>query len=195
MEIAMNVAEQRASAVASTLAKVRAIEAGQGVTRASLAAIRDEMLGLAGHRDLFPAEEFPIGEGKGERFVKLSVDPDGRYELYLEVADKAVDTLPHDHTTWAVIVGIQGLELNRLYEGDGGEAGDAPLRLREEIPITAGSGICMMPTDFHSIHMERGELNMHLHLYGIGFAYMKNRRMFDLAAGRYLPYDPAAVVA
>jgi predicted metal-dependent enzyme (double-stranded beta helix superfamily) len=192
----MTVAEQRSSAIAQTLERIRAIEARDGVSRDSLDAIRAELIALAARRELFPPEEFPLAQGKGERFEKLSVDPDGRFELYLEVADKAVDTLPHNHTTWAVVVGIQGLELNRLYEGEGGEAGDAPLKLREEVPVTAGSGICMMPSDFHSIHMEKGELNLHLHLYGVGFAHMKDRLMFDPASGRYLPYNPAlAVVA
>ena len=192
----MTVAKQRSSAIAQTLERIRAIEARDGVSRDSLDAIRAELIALAARRELLPPEEFPLAQGKGERFEKLSVDPDGRFELYLEVADKAVDTLPHNHTTWAVVVGIQGLELNRLYEGEGGEAGDAPLKLREEVPVTAGSGICMMPRDFHSIHMEKGELNLHLHLYGVGFAHMKDRLMFDPASGRYLPYNPAlAVVA
>ena len=192
----MTVAEQRSSAIAQTLERIRAIEARDGVNRDSLEAIRAELIALAARRELFPPEEFPLAQGKGERFEKLSVDPDGRFELYLEVADKAVDTLPHNHTTWAVVVGIQGLELNRLYEGEGGEAGDAPLKLREEVPVTAGSGICMMPSDFHSIHMEKGDLNLHLHLYGVGFAHMKDRLMFDPASGCYLPYNPAlAVVA
>ncbi|MDA1070606.1 MAG: cysteine dioxygenase [Proteobacteria bacterium] len=192
----MTVAEQRSSAIAQTLERIRAIEARDGVSRDSLDAIRAELIALAARRELFPPEEFPLAQGKGERFEMLSVDPDGRFELYLEVADKVVDTLPHNHTTWAVVVGIQGLELNRLYEGEGGEAGDAPLKLREEVPVTAGSGICMMPSDFHSIHMEKGELNLHLHLYGVGFAHMKDRLMFDPASGRYLPYNPAlAVVA
>ncbi len=190
----MSVTEQRSSAVAETLSRIRAIEAEQGVSRASLAAIRSELIGLSARRDLFPQDEFPLSEGQGERFEKLSVDPDGRFELYLEVADKAVDTLPHNHTTWAVVVGIRGLELNRLYEGEGGVAGEAPLKLREEVPVTAGSGICMMPDDFHSIHMEKGDLNMHLHLYGIGFAHMKDRLMFDPASGTYLPYDPRLAV-
>ncbi|MDA0220912.1 MAG: cysteine dioxygenase [Proteobacteria bacterium] len=192
----MTVAEQRSSAIAQTLERIRAIEARDGVSRDSLDAIRAELIALAARRELFPPKEFPLAQGKGERFEMLSVDPDGRFELYLEVADKVVDTLPHNHTTWAVVVGIQGLELNRLYEGEGGEAGDAPLKLREEVPVTAGSGICMMPSDFHSIHMEKGELNLHLHLYGVGFAHMKDRLMFDPASGRYLPYNPAlAVVA
>lgn len=191
----MSVEQERSSAIDATLNKVRNIESSQGVSRESLAAIRAEMVALAARKELFPADAFPL-EGKAERFEKLSVDADGRFELYLEVADKAVDTLPHNHTTWAVVVGIQGLELNRLYEGDGGRAGEVPLKLREEVPVRAGSGICMMPDDFHSIHMEKGDLNLHLHLYGVGFAHMKDRLMFDPASGRYMPYNPKlAVVA
>ena len=48
-----------------------------------------------------------------------------------------------------------------------------------------------MPDDFHSIHMEPGELNMHLHLYGRGFAQLRGRLMFDEASGTYRSFDSA----
>ena len=129
-----------------------------------------------------------------ERFKKcavdvLSVDDDGRFELYLEVADKDVSTPPHDHTTWAVVTGIRGLELNKVYEGDGGPKGEAPLKVDREVPVKAGTGVCLMPDDFHSIHIAGGELNMHLHLYGLGFAHLKGRRMFDEETGEYRGFD------
>ena len=187
----MTVAAERDAAIASTLAKVRAIESGEGVTRPALAMIRDEMIALAARSELFPPEEFPLGPGRGERFEVLSVDPDGRFELYLEVADKSLSTPPHDHTTWAVVVGIRGLELNRLYEGDGGPAGEAPLKVREEVPVKPGAGVCMMPGDFHSIHMDEGTLNMHLHLYGLCFAKLKGRRLWDEERGEYRSFDVA----
>ncbi len=186
----MTIAEQRRQVVASTLDRVRAIEAEQGVNRAALAAIRDEMIALAARKELFPVDEFPLEGDRGERFEVLSADNDGRFELYLEVANKSVETLPHDHTTWAVVVGIRGLELNKLYEGDGGPVGEAPLALREEVPVGPGTGVCMMPTDFHSIHMKEGVTNMHLHLYGLGFAHLKGRQMYEPASGTYMPYDP-----
>lgn len=188
----MTIAESRQAAVAETIAKVRAIEAEQGVNRGALADIRNEMIALASRKELFPPEEFPLAPGQGERFEVLSSGPDGRFELYLEVADKTVSTPPHDHTTWAVVVGVRGLELNKLYEGDGGPTGEAPLKVREEVPVKPGTGVCMMPDDFHSIHMEKGELNMHLHLYGVGFAHMTGRRMFDAKTGGYRPFDPNA---
>ncbi|MDE0241343.1 MAG: cysteine dioxygenase [bacterium] len=179
--------EERDRAIAETLEKVRAVE---GVTRQSLATIRDHMIALAQRRELFPEEDFPLPvDGTGEVFDVLSRDEDGRHELYIEVANKHVWTPPHNHTTWAVVVGIQGVELNRIWEGDGGPAGEAPLRLAREVEVRSGAGVCLMPNDFHSIHMEEGVRNMHLHLYGLGFAHLEGRLMFDQETGSYRSFD------
>ncbi|MBC6439810.1 MAG: cysteine dioxygenase [Rhodospirillales bacterium] len=190
---AMSVTAERAERIAAieeALARVRTIEAGQGVTRKSLENIREVMIGLSSRTELFPVEEFPIPEGNnGELFEVLSVDDDGRFELYLEVADRQVATPAHNHTTWAVVTGIRGLELNRIYEGDGGPIGVAPPRVAREVEVRKGSGVCLMPNDYHSIHIEPGELNMHLHLYGLGFAYLKGRKAYNEGKGVYESFD------
>ncbi len=181
---------ERNEAIADTLARVRGVEAEEGVTRRSLERIRDLMIGLAARSELFPEEDFPVpGGGSGEVFDVLSRDEDGRFELYIEVANRAVWTPPHNHTTWAVVVGIRGIELNRIWEGDGGPAGEAPLKLVREIEVKKHAGVCLMPDDFHSIHMEEGVHNMHLHLYGLGFAHLRGRLMFDEASGEYRSFD------
>ncbi len=181
---------ERSQAIAETLGKVRALEAEEGITHQSLTRIRDEMIALAARSELFPEEDFPIGDdGAGEVFDVLSRDDDGRYELCIEVANRHVWTPPHNHTTWAVVVGIQGVELNRIWEGDGGPAGEAPLKLVREIEVRRHAGVCLMPNDYHSIHMEDGVHNMHLHLYGLGFAHLKGRLMFDEATGEYRSFD------
>jgi len=186
----MSRTQERNEAISEALDKVRAIEAEQGVTPESLSNIREVMVGLATRSELFPPEDFPIPEdGNGEKFEVLSVDDDGRFELYMEVADKHVTTPPHNHTTWAVVTGIRGLELNRIYEGDGGPMGEAPPKVAREVEVKHGTGVCLMPDDYHSIHIEPGELNMHLHLYGLGFAHLKGRKMFDEAAGEYRSFD------
>ncbi len=186
----MSRVQERNQAIADALDKVRNIEAEQGVTRESLSNIRDVMVGLASQTDLFPPEDFPISKGgDGEAFEVLSVDDDGRFELYMEVADKHVTTPPHNHTTWAVVTGIRGLELNRIYEGDGGPMGEARPRVAQEIEVKKGAGVCMMPDDYHSIHIEPGEINMHLHLYGLGFAHLKGRKMYDESTGKYRSFD------
>ena len=186
----MSIAAARQQIIAEALHSVRAIEAKQGVTREALKAIRAVMIGVSSRADLFPEDEFALPtDGSGETFDVLSVDDDGRYELYLEVADKFVTTPPHDHTTWAVVTGIRGLELNKIYTGDGGPKGEAPLKVDCEVEVKPGTGVCLMPDDFHSIHISPGQLNMHLHLYGLGFAHLQGRRMFDESTGEYRSFD------
>ena len=187
----MSIAARRDEAIGEALGKVRAIEAERGATREALDEIREIMIGLAGRAELFPEEDFPIPEGAGETFDRLSIDDDGRFELYIEIADRHVTTPPHNHTTWAVVVGIRGLELNRLYEGVGGPMGEAPPRVAREVEVKRGTGVCLMPDDYHSIHMEAGVLNMHLHLYGLGFVHLRGRKMYDEASGAYRDFDRA----
>ncbi|MEE8274544.1 MAG: hypothetical protein V3R88_07715, partial [Alphaproteobacteria bacterium] len=83
----MSVAEDRAKAVAETVARVRAIGAGRGVTREALAAIREELIVLGLKRELFPDSEFaPPGEGVDGRLYVLSEDDDHGFALYLNCA-------------------------------------------------------------------------------------------------------------
>ena len=186
----MSVQEARGKAIGEALDDIRAIEAQNGVNRDSLELIKQRMIKLGQQRDLFPDADFPLApEHNGEFFDVLSVDDDGRFELYIEVADQTVDVPPHDHTTWAVVVGIEGDELNRLYDAD--PNGGTPPTLREEVHVGPGTGVAMMPEDFHSIHMAEGERNMHLHLYGLCFAKLKDRTLYDKEAGAYRQFDVA----
>ncbi len=186
----MAVAQERSAAIEAALADVRAIEAREGVTRGALDQIKQRMIELGARKELFPPEDFPLSpEHKGEFFDVLSVDDDGRFELYIEVADQDVETPPHDHTTWVVVVGIEGEELNRLYDVDQNRS--APPRLREEVRVASGVGVAMMPDDFHSIHMTAGKHNMHLHLYGLRFAELSGRTLYDEVKGEYRQFDVA----
>jgi len=186
----MSIAEARSAAIEDALKDVRAIEAREGLSRSSLDKIKQRMIELAAHRELFPADEFALKpDDKGEKFDVLSVDEDGRFELYIEVADKAVEAPPHDHTTWAVVVGIEGEEVNRIYDVD--EARSSPPKMREQVSVGPGTGVALMPEDFHSIHIDEGVHNMHLHLYGLCFAKQKGRTKYDEETGTYSRFDVA----
>lgn len=184
----MSVAQERSAAIEAALADVRAIEASEGVTRQSLERIKQRMIELGQRRELFPHEDFPLtSENDGEHFDVLSVDDDGRFELYIEVANKAVDVPPHNHTTWAVVVGIEGEEINSLFDVDADRS--APPKLRKKVSVAPGAGVAMMPDDFHTIQFVDGTHNMHLHLYGLCFAKLKGRTMYDQEAGEYRSFD------
>jgi predicted metal-dependent enzyme (double-stranded beta helix superfamily) len=192
---ASDVKAARAAAVAATIDRIRAIEASQGVTRASLDAIRAEMLKLAAQEQLFPSAEFPPppgGQKGGQRYL-LQEDEGGRFALYLNALNPGNETKPHDHTTWAVVVAVDGQELNRVYDrlDDGRTPGKAELRLREEIMVEPGRGIALMPEDIHSIHTTGSVPTRHLHMYGLALEKLDQRQGFDPEAGTVQPYNKA----
>lgn len=185
----------RAAAIGATVDRIRVIEAKHGVTREALAAIREELLALARHERLFPSAEFPPpphGE-KGSRRYLLHSDPGDRFALYINALNPGNETKPHDHTTWAVVVAVEGQELNRLYErlDDGSDPARCRIRLKQEVMVEPGHGICLMPDDIHSIHTTGDRPTRHLHMYGLALERLEDRKAYDMESGRVIPYNRA----
>ena len=185
----------RTAAVAATMDRVKAIEHRQGVTREALEAIKADMIKLAEHESLFPASEFPpppAGE-KGSKRYLLQEDPDGRFAIYMLALNPGNSTKPHDHTTWAVVVGVEGQELNKVYRrvDDGSQEGHAKLEPVREVMVEPGTGIALMPEDIHSIHTEGTASTRHLHVYGLALERLDDRVGYDLEANTVQPYNKA----
>jgi predicted metal-dependent enzyme (double-stranded beta helix superfamily) len=176
----------RAAAVASTIDRIRTIEAVRGVTRASLDAIKAEMLALAAQEQLFPSAEFqppPNGEAGAQRYL-LQEDDDHRFALYLNALNPGNSTKPHDHTTWAVVVAVEGQEHNTVYRR-------LPDRLEvvREVMVEPGTGIALMPDDIHAIATPGSMPTRHLHMYGLALEVLDNRMGYDMATGAAIPYN------
>jgi predicted metal-dependent enzyme (double-stranded beta helix superfamily) len=190
---ATDVAAARAAAVAATIDRIRAIEAKEGVTRPALEKIRTELLALAAQEHLFPSGQFPPppnGEKGSNRYL-LQEDPGNRFALYMNALNPGNETKPHDHTTWAVVVAVDGQELNKVYErlDDGSDPAKCELRIREEIMVEPGRGICLMPEDIHSIHTTGSVPTRHLHMYGLALEKLDNRKGYDPETGAVVPYN------
>jgi predicted metal-dependent enzyme (double-stranded beta helix superfamily) len=183
----MSVTADRERAVAETISAIRTIEDQQGVTRESLDAIRTTLIELANRRELFNEEEFPPRDVDNSFLYTLSEDEDHRFTLYLNSSACHVETPPHNHTTWAVVVGILGNELNRFYRrvDDGSVAGKGEVEQVDTYNITAGTGVTLMPDDIHSIHQEGPSLNLHLHMYGRALTEQRERVQYDIDNGTY----------
>ena len=185
----------RATAVAATMDRIKGIEREHGVTRPALDRIKAEMLHLAESEALFPANEFPPppdGEQGARRYL-LQEDPDGRFAIYMLSINPGNSTKPHDHTTWAVVVAVEGQELNKVYRrtDDGSAEGRASLELEREVMVEPGVGIALMPEDIHSIHTSGSKSTRHLHVYGMALERLDERQGFDLDAGTVQPYNKA----
>ena len=178
--------DARAAAVAATMDDIRGIEQDLGVTRQGVEAIRDRLIQLAKYRELFPLDDFPAPgdnpddtSGKKSALYRLAQDADDRFALYAQVSTGGVKTPPHNHTTWAVVVGFEGQELNRFYE----RSDDGGVTQSHEHMVEAGTGVAMLPEDLHSIHIEGRALNFHC--YGLALARLETREYDDAKSNEW----------
>ncbi len=190
---ATDVSAARTASVAAAVDRIRAIEAAQGVTRPALEAIRTELLALAANEHLFPSAVFPPPpEGqKGSNRYLLQEDAGNRFALYLNALNPGNSTKPHDHTTWAVVVAVDGQELNKVYDrlDDGTDPAHCEMRVREEVMVEPGQGICLMPEDIHSIHTTGERPTRHLHMYGLALEKLDDRKAYDPETGTVSAYN------
>lgn len=189
----MDVKAARTAAVAATIDRIREIESSMGVTRPALERIRGELMTLAAQEHLFPSVEFPSppnGEKGSNRYL-LQEDENNRFALYMNALNPGNATKPHDHTTWAVVVAVDGQELNKVYErlDDGKDPERCEMRVAEEIMVEPGRGICLMPDDIHSIHTVGTKPTRHLHMYGLALEKLDGRRAFDDQTGEVSYYN------
>jgi len=185
--------EERHAAVSACLDRVRAAIREQGVTRSGLETVSGHLRELARRTELFPADAFPPPAG-GERTAVylLSEDPDHGNALYVVSEAQGNAAPPHDHKTWAVIAGIQGEEVNRIYErvDDGSEPGRGEVRQREEVVVKQGTAVAYLPEDIHSIHCFSEEPTVTLHLYGRAIDHQRDRIRFDPEEGTVAFFTP-----
>lgn len=181
------VAERRRAAVAEAIARVRRIEADRGVNLEALEAIKAVMLELAADASLFPPEDFPLSPDGSNVVYRLSEDPDHRFALYMSTGKTGKETPPHDHTTWAVIVGLKGKEHQRFYRrtDDGSVPFKGTVEVVDTFTVEPGTGCTLMPDTIHSIHLEGEPPTLNLHLYGMAIDHLPERVAYHVEDGTY----------
>lgn len=185
---------RRAEAIASTMDDIREIEAADvdangELTRGGVEAIRDRLVALSAHRDLFSFDDYPpAAEGSSAKncLHRISQDSDGRFALYLNASAGEVSTPAHNHTTWAVVVGFDGQELNRFYE----RTPEGGVRETHEFMVEQGNGVAMLPDDLHSIHLDAPSLNFHC--YGLALEQLDAREYYKPETDEWKIFPPGA---
>lgn len=166
---------ERTTAVSAAMDDIRRIEHDRGLTRDSVEAIRDRLIELASHRELFPPADFPapaVDAEENSYMYRLAQDDDDRFALYAQATSTGTSTPVHNHTTWAVIVGFDGQELNRFYE----RTDDGVAEVGQHL-VEAGTGVAMLPDDLHAIHIEGSSLNFHC--YGLALERLDQREYYS----------------
>jgi len=172
--------------IAAAVADVRAIERSDGVSRMSLEKIKQRLMRLAARQDLFTASDFAPPAPGGKRnscLYRVSEDADHRFALYVNSSFGNYGTPAHNHTTWAVIVGVSGEELNRFYE----RAADG-VRQTGSAVVKQGTGVAFMPEDLHSIHISAPLVNFHM--YGLALEQLDHREYYKAEERAWKVFPP-----
>ena len=173
------VMQERDLAVQSAMDDVKDVERRLGMTREGVVAIKERLIELASQSSLFTFDDFPMPDHAGSSFMyRVAQDDDDRFALYVQASSGSVSTPAHNHTTWAVVVGAAGNELNRFYERS-----DDGVTEVSQFLVEPGSGVAMLPDDLHSIHLEGPSIN--LHCYGLALERLDAREYFSESTGEW----------
>jgi hypothetical protein len=143
---------------------------------------------VARHRPELSFENFPLPPGKDEVLCSYELGDealDGP-ALIINAVRGGVNSVVHDHGTWAVVVGIEGDERHRIYRrvDDGLRAGRATLSFEHETTVCDGRSLIIEDGLFHSIHTGINAPALVLHLYGRPLDMISGRQIVDLSTGR-----------
>jgi predicted metal-dependent enzyme (double-stranded beta helix superfamily) len=181
----------RAEAIETLLRQVRVINE-RGVDRAALQEIIALLEGLATRHDLFNFDAFPSPvPGAGPTAFRYRLNDDGETPtLYMNSLLPGKKTLPHNHETWAVIVAVQGQEINYVWgrSDDGSNPEYAKLVLDKEVVVQPGTPIGFLGEDLHGIRVDGETPTLHFHLYGRPLESL-NGRFGVNEEGRVLNYN------
>ena len=136
---------------------------GSDPSEAQLTEAARELLSVCENQKAFLLS-FTAAKHGEERLYELAVMSESKPSVYLVTDGAGVVSPPHEHCTWAVIVGLRGIELNTFFLRP--SAGSAVVTPGHSINVGAGEFLTMRAAAVHSTTTVGSESTFHVHLYG-----------------------------
>lgn len=98
----------------------------------------------------------------------LHEEPDHSLAVFAASWVPGMGVGPHDHGTWAVVVGVEGDERNIRFKrlDDRNNPGYAELEMKDESVAGPGDMVCIRNGGIHSVRNESNQVTVSLHTYG-----------------------------
>lgn len=127
--------------------------------------------------------------GLGYGSTLLHAEPDNSLFIVVDSWLPGRGVRPHDHGTWAVVVGVTGPEHNIFWEriDDDSKANQARLKKTREEIISRGDVACMRTGEIHSVENRTAETTLSFHVYG-RHLNTTGRSQFDLDNNLEIPF-------
>lgn len=187
----------RGAVVGEAIARIRKV-VGDDPTVAALEQAAGILQEVAAREELFPLSDFPApppaDAGKANRYL-ISKQPDDSFALYLNTVRPGRSNNPHNHTTWAVLVGIEGKQENRSYRIVDQTEGRAELQLVATQEVSKSNPAVLLSNDIHSVHCIDDALVRQFNLYGRALETLTDRVGYDLKTGEVVNYNQTHMVA
>ena len=143
----------------------------------------------AQEKDWLQPKHYEVDAEQGFGVHLLHEEPDHSLAVFLLAWLPGRGTPPHDHGTWAVVAGVEGVERNIRYErlDDRTRPGYAELGVKHDFLAGEGDLVCMRTGGIHAVHNETDRVTLSLHTYGKHINYT-NRSQFDLQTNAQAPF-------
>ncbi len=124
---------------------------------------------LALGRTWLEERHFSCDAGPGFGVHLLHEEPDHTLAVFAAAWLPGRGAAPHNHLTWAVVAGVEGLETNTFWKrlDDGSRPGYAEIRRQGDKVFGPGDVVSLMPDVIHSVVNATDRVTVSLHSYGM----------------------------
>ena len=154
-----------------------------------LAAVAPLVQRLALSRTWLDPRHYEADGNQGFGAHMLHEEPDHSLAVFAASWLPGRGTPPHDHGTWAVVVGVDGPENNVFWKrmDDGSAPGHAELQRTGEKLLQPGEVLAMPSGTIHSVRNESAQVTLSLHVYGKHINFTP-RSQFDPERRTHTPF-------